>query len=157
MKHRLYIRALPEEVHIHGGLTSWFNRSLDGFSGEIDENHIVAGHISFVMLGWSDQNHIILQLPGKIATMAGDILFGSQVATDTNKGIYLIGMFFQQAHKEMDTFGLYPLLVALDHFSSSRIGSHHMSGERHNILMNRIDHPRSVSYTHLTLPTNREV
>ena len=42
-------------------------------------------------------------------------------------------------------------------FDISKMGSKGLSQERCVLLQNTINHSNSVSYTHLTLPTNREV
>jgi hypothetical protein len=52
------------------------------------------------MLGWGDQDDIILQLPGKITPMSSHILMSRQMMAYVNKGIDLLRMFFQITHQE---------------------------------------------------------
>src|SRR6056300_346332 len=100
MKNRLDIWAFAEEVHIHRSLPRWFNCALNGLPSQVDEDHIFAVHIPLVMLGWGDQDDIILQLPGKITPMSSHILMSRQMMAYANKGIDLLRMFFQITHQE---------------------------------------------------------
>lgn len=98
MKNRLHIRALAEKIHIHRRLTGGLNNSLYGLPSEVDENHIFSVYISLIVLGRSDKNNIVLQLPGKVATMPGHILMSSQVMAHADKCVNFVGMFFQVTH-----------------------------------------------------------
>ncbi len=94
----LNVGALAEEIDVHGGFAGRRHGALDGFARKVQKNHVVAVDVALVVLGRRDQYDVVLQFPGEVAAVAGDVLVGRQVMADLDEYVHFVRVLFEIAH-----------------------------------------------------------